>query len=139
MTTGPVGSASGRLLINGERLTEQVTRATGGGPKFEPQTFAEAQDLLGPQVESLLRDSAEIPSGYRAERVVFEARVLPNYLANYNFPSQLLDQTGVTAIGSRRAEAPYRTKTGDNGLRPTKSLLLAGDEMQLQQFERLLE
>lgn len=129
---------SRRILINGERLTEAVDRANGGGPKYHPQTMEQARELLQPQLTRLYKAIEDLPSELRAERVVFEATVWPNYIANSYFPDRLLAQTGVSAIGSKQTVATYRTRTKVQESAPTKSLVLTGTNDQVRAFERLL-
>ena len=139
MTDLPVTNPSRRLLVNGERLTETVDRANGGGPKFDPQTFQQARATLAPQLQTLVRQVAEIPMSYRTPRVVFEATLLPNYVANSYFPDRLLAQTGISAIGSRQATGIYRTRTRQEDGAATKSLILAADDDQLIELGRLID
>lgn len=139
MTDLVPAASTRRLLVNGERLMEVVDRANGGGPKYDPQTFDEARIALLPQFRSLVSEVEAIPDGYRAERVVFEATLLPNYIANSYFPDRLLTQTGLTALGSRHATGVYRTRTTETRDAPTKKLLLAGNEEEIREFGRLLD
>lgn len=113
------------LLSQGERLREEVDRAAGGAPKFHPQSFEEARAALRPQVEALRHAAEETPDELRGSRLVFEATLLPNYLANSYFPTALLDQADLVAIGTRLAYAPYRTQAGERERAPTKALILA--------------
>lgn len=80
-------SVERRLLVGGERLRVEVDAPpSGGGDKFEPQTPAEARDLLLPMVQTLTAAAAKLPSRLRGDRVYIEARLLPNYLATSYFP-----------------------------------------------------
>ncbi|OJU95842.1 MAG: hypothetical protein BGO23_09680 [Solirubrobacterales bacterium 67-14] len=84
------------------------------------------------------RDVAETPSGLRGARVIFEATVLPNYLANSYFPAELFRAADLVPVGTRGAVAEYKTKSRPSEPRPTKTYLLAGDERSLTKVSELL-
>src|SRR4051794_18810732 len=126
------------LLAGGEALRQDAERPSGGGPKWHPRTFEQARQQLVPQVEALQREVSEMPAPLRGARVVFEATVLPNYLANSYFPSELFREADLVPVGTRGSAAPYKTKTKVEEDRPTKSYLLAGDERSLARVADLL-
>lgn len=82
---------------------------------------------------------AETPAALRGARLVFEATVLPNYLANSYFPAELFREADLVAVGTRAAKGPYETKTKTEEDRPTKTYLLAGDERSIIRIADLLE
>lgn len=127
------------LLSGGEGLREEVDRAAGGAPKFHPQSFEEARDTLRPQIEALRDKAEETPEELRGSRIVFEATLLPNYLANSYFPTALLDQADLVPIGTRLAHAPYRTQAGEREEAPTKALILAASDSSLNRLASIFD
>jgi len=132
------GAPERPLLAGGEQLRGEVERTLGGGPKYHPRSFAQAQQILLPQVTRLQQDVARTPSKLRGERVILEASVLPNYLANSYFPAELFRQADLVPVGTRAATAPYETAKHPPEERPTKAYLLAGDERSLSMIAGLL-
>lgn len=127
------------LLAGGEQLREDIDRAGGGAPKFHPQSLAEARDVLRPQVEMLRRTAGEMPAELRGDRIVFEATLLPNYLANSYFPRALLDDAGLVPIGTRPSQAPYKTPAGEREGAPTKALVLAASDRSLDRLAAIFD
>jgi hypothetical protein len=125
-------------LAGGERLRRTVDRTSAGGPKFHPQTFEDAQRVLTPQLYSLQAAVAEMPATLRGARVVFEATVLPNYLANSYFPRELFEEADLVPVGTRSSVAEHVTAAREPAERQTKTYLVAGDERSLQQVAGLL-
>jgi hypothetical protein len=127
------------LLSGGERLREEIDRAGGGAPKYHPQSLAEARDILRPQVEMLRTTAVMMPAELRGERLIFEATLLPNYLANSYFPRALLDDAGLVAVGTRPSAAPYRTPAGEREAQPTKALVLAASDRALDRLAAIFD
>lgn len=125
-------------LVGGERLRRTVDRTSAGGPKFHPQTLEDAQRVLTPQLHALQTAVAEMPATLRGARVVFEATVLPNYLANSYFPRELFQEADLVPVGTRSAVAEHITAAREPNERQTKTYLIAGDERSLQQVAGLL-
>ncbi|MBS1871558.1 MAG: S8 family peptidase [Actinobacteria bacterium] len=126
------------LLANGEALRLDAERTSGGGPKWHPRDFEEARRHLLPQVQGLQKAVADTPAELRGTRVVFEATVLPNYLANSYFPAELFREADLIPVGTRATEGLYATKTKKAESKPTKTFLLAGDERSLGRIGHLL-
>lgn len=126
------------ILARGEALRQDAERASGGGPKYHPRSFEEARERLRPQVEALRQAVAETPAALRGARVIFEATVLPNYLANSYFPADLFREADLVPVGTRAATGPYQTRTRVEEDQPTKSYLLAGDERSIARVSELL-
>ena len=128
-----------RLFVGGERLRVTVDAPpSGGGDKFEPQTAAEARDLLLPMVRSVVEGASGLPPELRGERVYFEARLLPNYLAASHFPDVLLSRIGAVPVGSRADIGTYSTKSKakETG---TRRLVLAADDEGLRLLAALID
>jgi hypothetical protein len=138
MATGDVTRPTRPILGGGEALRQDAERASGGGPKYHPRSFDEAQERLRPQVEALQRAVADTPATLRGARVVFEATVLPNYLANSYFPTELFRDADLVPVGTRAATGPYQTQTRTREDQPTKSYLLAGDERSIARVAEML-
>ncbi|HYO54363.1 S8 family peptidase [Archangium sp.] len=75
-----------------------------------------------------------MPKELRARHVVFEATLLPNYLAASHFPTALLDSHGLYPVGTRQAIGTLKTKKRAPKDAPTKTLLLAGEPERVLQF-----
>ena len=102
------------LFVNGERLKRDMDKASrGGGQKFHPYTAEEARGWLRPQADMLRESVRRIPDECRGPRVLFQATLFPNYLAASYFPSQLLSELDLVAVGSRAATADYKMKTSE--------------------------
>ncbi|MEW2498125.1 S8 family peptidase [Streptomyces nodosus] len=128
----------GRILVGGEQMSEMVDRVSGGGDKFYPFSMAETRRILGPQAKSLRDLAVRIDPAMRSEHVVFEATLLPNFLANSYFPDRLVKLLGLTALGSRPATADLTLRTGTTPDVPTKSLIVAGDNASLNRLAAIL-
>lgn len=126
------------LLAGGEALRQDAERTSGGGPKFHPRSFEQAREALTPQVHSLQRAVAATPAALRGARMVFEATVLPNYLANSYFPTELFREADLIPVGTRAVTGTYQTKTKTEPAQQTKSYLLAGDERSIGRIAELL-
>jgi hypothetical protein len=126
------------ILSGGEALRRDAERASGGGPKYHPRTFDEAREQLRPQVDALSRAVADTPATLRGARVVFEATVLPNYLANSYFPAELFREADLVPVGTRATTGQYQTRTRVQDDQPTKTYLLAGDERSITRVYDLL-
>ena len=127
------------LLGGGERLQQPVSPASGGGPKYHPQTLQAARQLLAPQVAALQQDAAATPAALRGERIVFEAKILPNYLANSYFPDHLFRAADLVPVGARGGIGTYRTRSKPPEERATKIYLLAGDERSLVKMATIVD
>ncbi|WP_163869600.1 S8 family peptidase [Myxococcus eversor] len=122
------------LLGGGEHLREVVTIAQGGRPKFHPHTLAEAHALLAPQAGSLAKAVTKMPQALRARHIVFEATLLPNYLAPSYFPTALLEAHSLYPVGTRQATGVLKTKKKQKDDAPTKTILIAGDPAHVLSF-----
>jgi hypothetical protein len=127
------------LLAGGEALRQDAERVSGGGPKFHPRDIDQARTYLVPQIRALQEAVANTPAALRGARVVFEATVLPNYLANSYFPTELFREADLVPVGTRAATGPYETKTKTEQDHPTKSYLVAGDERSIARVAGLLD
>lgn len=127
------------LLVNGEalRLDVEAPRA-GGGEKFEPQTVAQAQGILAPQVIAAADAAAALPAGLRAsDRVYVEAKLLPNYLAASYFPTELLAHVSASPVGSRADVGQYVTKAKSVEAQ-TRRLIFTVSDDGLAELRRLI-
>lgn len=134
----PSGEGRNSVLVNGERLRRNVDRSSGGGgDKFHPFSAAEAREWVEPQVTALRSAVVDLPDARRGPRVLFQATLFPNYLAASYFPSQLLAELDLVAVGSRAATAPYVTAASERPDSLTKSLVLAGTDESFDAFVAL--
>lgn len=132
------GESSRPLLVHGEKLRTNIQKGpTGGGQKFHPYTPEESSLRLAPQAR-LLRESARaIPGDRRGTHIIFQATLLPNYLAASYFPSDLFAELDLVPIGSRSDRAPYMTATRSEEHVLTKSLIVAGTDESLDGLSSL--
>jgi subtilisin family serine protease len=100
----------------------------------------EAARRLKPQAEQLRAAVSALGDALRGDRIVVEATVMPNFLANAYFPSAFLEYVSAEFIGTGYASAPLRTRTEMNpsGNAPTKKLYLAGTDETLDRLDLLL-
>jgi Subtilase family len=126
------------LLRRGETLARKAQKQSGGGEKYRPRTFDEARALLAPMTAALRTRALEIPESMRGERIVFEAELLPNYLAASYFPKELRAAADLVLVGTKAATGTLRTKSGEKPDQPTKSLLLAGTVESVARLDNLI-
>lgn len=101
------------LIGFGERLVQQVSIKTGGGEKLYPYTFAEAREALSPQIERTVQAVRGLPSlACPGDEAVVAVALHPAFLAKSYFPTTLLRETGLRAVGSRAVHIVPRKKTG---------------------------
>jgi len=127
------------LLRNGEKLAHKLKRKRGGGEKFHPRTFEQAKKVLAPMTKTLRSEAETMPAGLRGERIVFEAELLPNYLAASYSPKNLRAIADLVPVGSKAARGVRRTRKGDKPDEPTKSVLFAGTVDSVQRLDDLLQ
>ncbi len=126
------------LLARGEKLSEKAFRPGMGGEKFHPVAIEKAWETLAPKGEAVLAGLATLKPDIRGEHVVFEATLLPNYLASSYSPGEMIDKSGLYVVGSRLARAKHVTKSKVKEDEPTKTLLLAGAPAHVQSFAQKL-
>jgi hypothetical protein len=126
------------LLEGGERLRQDIDRITSGGEKFHPRGWDDARAILLPQVQVLWQRVAEMPEVLRGSRIVFEAKVLPNYLADSYFPEALFAEAGVVPIGTKASRGTLITRTRTKEDEPTRTFFLAGDDSAPERLAALL-
>ncbi|WP_157868960.1 S8 family peptidase [Streptomyces atriruber] len=119
-------------------MSEMIDRAGGGGSKYHPYTLEDSQRILGPQVQVLRNAARSLDGSLRADHVVFEVKLLPNYLANSYFPDRLVKLLGLTALGSRPATGDLILRSTTEFDVPTKSLIVAGGNDSLEQLTHIL-
>jgi Subtilase family len=124
------------LLGGGEKLREIVEVSGGGGEKGHPYTVFEAFESLAPQAEALLENVRTMPEGLRADHVVVEAKLLPNYLAATYFPQALIENAGLYPVGTRIAKGTLKTAKQEREGVDTKTLILAGDLRRVMNFAK---
>src|SRR5947209_13699435 len=99
------------LLGFGERLARTISIKKGGGEPRYPWTFDEARTRLAPQWKRVSRSVAALPSlACPGEQSVFSITLHPSFLARSHYPTSLLRDLNLRAIGSRA-----RTLTKEEG------------------------
>jgi len=129
----------GRIFVNGEELSAPAVLANGGGTKHHPQTLEQARLNLAPQLASIRSTFATLPDTLKMERVVIEAEVFANYLANSYFPKDLVTQLNLRPLGSKVVEHGIQSlpSTGETDA-VSKSFLLSADAQAVQDMEAIL-
>lgn len=132
-------SGGGRIFVNGEDLSGPTLRARGGGEKHHPQSLEEARANLAPQLAAVAATVSSMPEHLRAERVVLEAEVFANYLANSYFPEDLVRQLKLRPLGSKIVPHGIQSlpSTGETEA-VSKSFLLSADAEAVSAMDRIL-
>lgn len=138
--TAAVAGIARPVLARGELLSEA---ADLGGPVIDDdgwraQYLDEAQRRLLPMLDTAIQAADEIPRHLRTARIVVEAAVLPNYLANTHFPRRLFEAIDVQLLGARGAKGIYRTPRRDPSQAPTKNYVLSVAPHSLNSWRDLL-
>jgi hypothetical protein len=128
----------GRIPAPPSALAIDVEPGGGGGDKFHPIDPVEAKDLLAPQIHQLQQEVSELEPGFRASEVVFEAKLLANYLSGTYFPTELVHRAGLRMVGTRNSRGKWIKKSGVVE-QPTKTLLLAGTDESIDRLNALVE
>ena len=90
------------LLGFGERLTSKVEVPTGGGDKNPPYTFPQARARVeGWLASSVARFNALANDAAPNDQVVATLTLHPRYVSKSDFPRELLESTGLRAVGSK--------------------------------------
>src|SRR3954468_7438798 len=87
------------LLAGGEQLAHEAEKARGPSEKFHPQTYEQARQTLGPLVRGIRDEVGHLADAYRGDRVVVQAKLLPNYLAASYHPSDLRRHADLVMVG----------------------------------------
>ena len=107
------------------------------GDKAHPYTLAEAKQILVPQIEVANAAFQALPPKACADDLAVARLILhPAYLAKTFFPKLLLDQVGLTSVGSctRRIQPRRQTKRNAPLQAETTELFVAGTRSALQRF-----
>ena len=122
------------LLANGEKLKQPATRPRGPSSKFHPLTLQAAWEKLAPQAVALTAGIDRMQQGAVGKHLVFEATLLPNYLASTYFPSEVLERGNLYLVGSRPARGTKVTEKKELPDQATRTLMLAGDPRAVRNF-----
>lgn len=94
------------LLGHGERLTERISAPATNPEKSQPYSFEEARDRLAPMLRASNAVLRNLPSlACPNDETVAILRIHPEFIAKSYFPSRLLRDVGLEAIGSRPTRA----------------------------------
>ncbi|HUA03835.1 MAG TPA: S8 family serine peptidase [Solirubrobacteraceae bacterium] len=139
MAAEPTNGARRPLLIGGERLQRDAYPRQGPpGDRFHPQDLPGARERLGPKVSAMRAAEQELSDQLRGDRIVLEARLLPNYLAPTQHPEALRDDADLVVVGTRGARGVKETRRQITEDAPTKTLLLAATARSLTRLDELL-
>lgn len=139
--TIPLIAPDGRfrpILAKGEALAFDIDPAGGGGEPWHPRSFNEARAVLAPQARRVAEQVSTLPDRLRGRHVIFEAKLLPNYVAGSHYPSHLLEYAQLYPVGSRQSRGTYTTKRRVRENEPTKTYLLAGDDAAVERLARVI-
>ncbi len=90
------------LIGHGERLTEEITKPTGGGPKYFPYSLGEARQRIAPLLTQVINELDELPAkACPHDEAVAMLTLHPSFLAKSYYPEVLLRELGLHAVGSR--------------------------------------
>lgn len=107
------------------------------GDKAHPYTLSEAQDVVVPEIEIANSIFQSLPAKACADDLVVARLVLhPAYLAKSFFPQLLLEQVGLSSVGSRTVRVQPRKQTTQKILPEleTTELYVAGTRKDLLRF-----
>lgn len=130
------------LLGKGERLTEEVTVRSGGGPKSHPYTFGEAKKRLSPMLNTVVEAIDRLPDAACPQgKAVAALTINPEYLAKSYYPANLLRATGLEAVGSRqkRVTPEKRSKLRTPEEKITTELFVMGDRSAIKKWNSTFE
>lgn len=126
------------ILVGGADYAGEGGRVQGHGDKYHPQTFDEAKQILAPQLEVIRHEAQTLPDRLRGERVIVQAKLLPNYLAASYHPEDLREDADLVMVGTRAAKGTLRQRSRTLEDQPTKTLLLAATNKSLDRLRQLL-
>jgi hypothetical protein len=126
------------ILGGGGDFATEGGRVQGFGDKYHPQSFTEARQVLAPQIETIRREAKALPDRLRGDRVIVQAKLLPNYLAASYHPEDLRQDADLVMVGTRAAKGTLRLRTKTQEDQPTKTLLLAATDRSLDRLHDLL-
>ncbi len=127
------------LLGKGERLTTDIVVKSGGGPKEEPYTIAEARDRLAPMVAGAAAAIDGLPGlACPKDEAVISLTLNPEYIAKSYYPENLLQNVGIEVVGSRpRLIVPEkRSRDRDPEAAFTTELFARGKRSSIRNWSR---
>jgi hypothetical protein len=90
------------LLGKGERLIKSVLVPSGGGQKHHPYLFEEAKQRVSEMLLQVVANIIKLPTeACPDDNVVATITLHPSYIAKSYFPSDLLRNVGLEAVGSK--------------------------------------
>jgi hypothetical protein len=102
------------LLGRGERLTEDISVRSGGGPKYPPYSFAEARSRLEPMLTKAISRLDELPAAACPDdQAVATLTLNPEYIAKSYYPHELFKAVGVEPVGSREKRITPEKRSRD--------------------------
>ena len=110
------------LLGHGERLTEEIYIASGGGQKEPPYTFRESVNRLSTMLDFAVSEIDNLPSdACPRDEAIISLTLHPEYIAKSYFPKALMSNVGMTVVGSRPKKiTPKNCHTNENPLKSSQ-------------------
>ncbi|MGE4335137.1 MAG: S8 family peptidase [Pigmentiphaga sp.] len=128
------------LIANGQELIGALSWPLGGGPKWHPYSFADAQEALGPQLATISRTARAVPRAYSPRGEITAQIVLhPTFLAKSHFPAGILRDAGLTILGSRSVRITPRVDRGEVPVaQETAEIMVAGTADEFEAMDQHL-
>lgn len=122
------------LLGYGERLTEKIAPPKIKPSKVDPYEFSDAQKRLAPKIAEVSKGLDSLPSACCPDdETVAALKLHPAYLAKSYFPTGLLREVGLEAIGSRavmvkpeKTTSKKKEKDGTPTVAPSAEIYISG-------------
>lgn len=136
------------LLGYGERLTEKIAPPKIKPSKVDAYQFADAQQRLAPKIAAVSKGLDELPSSCCPDdETVAALKLHPAYLAKSYFPTGLLREVGLEAIGSRAVMVkPEKTtskkKQDKDGMpleAPSAEIYIAGKRRSFRRWAQVIK
>lgn len=130
------------LLGHGERLTQQITRPGGGGPKADPYSLEESINALIPMVAAATEAFEGLPTmACPQDEAVGIITLHPTYVARSYFPDSLLNTLGLRSVGSRPKDITPRKWTKQKAPKSSKTvdIFVSGKRQCFYNFLSLLK
>lgn len=89
------------ILLKGEKLAEEITKATSGGPKDYPYTYEESRDRAIKDIEEINREIETNKDFYLENEIIINVRMNEKFLAKSYAPSLFSKKESMEFVGAR--------------------------------------
>lgn len=124
------------LLGKGERLIQGIGIRPGGTEKLPPYEFSTAQDRIGTNIRAVATELSSLPAiACPNDEAVIAIAINPEQIAKSYYPADLLNATGMRAVGSRTALVfPENVPADQRRETPTTELFAAAPRAAIRRF-----